>query len=62
MKERIKELDELLKHRRLADGDDTVDRGTLRLMELRVQLTLAEEVEKLHGAIRNVKETLRSKF
>jgi len=62
MNERIKELDKLLKIRTLADGDDTIDAETLRLMELRSQLALAEQVEKLTGTLRDVKEMIRNKF
>ena len=62
MNELIKQLDAALKDRSLTDGDGTIDEGTLRLMELRVKITLAEEVETLNRRLVDLTQMIRNKF
>ena len=62
MDELAKELDEVLKDRQLADGDGTVDVEVLRLMELRAQLELTEQVETLNKRLADVTNMIRNKF
>jgi hypothetical protein len=69
MKERIKELDAQLAAAHLTVGplnsglDGTrIDAVTLRLMELRASIELAQQIEYLTKAIRDVELVLRAKL
>lgn len=62
MNDKIKQLDEELKNRHLADGDGTIDQETLRLMELRIRFAQAEQTEILNRRLSDLTQMIRTKF
>jgi hypothetical protein len=62
MNELIKQLDETLKDRRVTDGDGTIDPDTLRLMELRTKIELADQVETLNRRLTELTQMIRNKM
>jgi hypothetical protein len=62
IREALKELDLALNDRHLTDGDGTVDQETLRLMELRIHVELAAQIETLNRRLTDVTQMIRAKF
>jgi hypothetical protein len=54
----ILELEQLVGDRALADADGTVDEIALRLLEVRVNAELAENVDRLCGVLRDLRGRL----